>query len=52
MKNNKVIGLLLLVLAMLTIVGMVINNNAYWGVYNYITLIISLFGGIVLLKQK
>ena len=37
---------------MLTVVGMVINNNAYWSAYNYITLIISLLSGIVLLKQK
>jgi len=52
MKNSKLIGLLLLVLAVLTIVCMVINNNACWSVYNYIMFIISLPSGIVLLKQK
>jgi len=52
MKNNKVIGLLLLVLAIFTIAGMVLNNNAYWNIYNYATIIFSLLSGIVLLKQK
>ena len=52
MKNNKIIGLGLLLLAIFTIVGMRANNNDYWRIYNYVTLIFSLWGGIVLLKQK
>ncbi|MCX5700105.1 MAG: hypothetical protein NTZ63_00980 [Candidatus Omnitrophica bacterium] len=52
MKNSKVIGLLLLTLAIFTIVGMVINNSVYWSIYNYATIIFSLLGGFVLLKQK
>lgn len=52
MKINKVIGLLLLVLAIFTIAGMVINNDTYWIVYDYITIILSVIFGIVLLKQK
>ncbi|MBL7069680.1 MAG: hypothetical protein ISS34_07475 [Candidatus Omnitrophica bacterium] len=52
MKNNKVIGLLLLILAISTIVGMVINNAIFWSIYNYATIIFSIISGIVLLKQK
>jgi len=52
MKKNKVIGQLLLVLAIYTIVGMVINNDTYWRIYNYVTLTFSALSGIVLLKQK
>lgn len=52
MKNNKVIGMLLLVLVVFTIVGMVMNNDTYWIVYDYAVIIFSLLSGIVLLKQK
>ncbi|MBU0547383.1 MAG: hypothetical protein KJ710_00485 [Candidatus Omnitrophica bacterium] len=52
MKKNKVIGLLLLVLAISTIIGMIIANETYWNVYNYTTIILSVLSGIVLLKQK
>jgi len=52
MKKNAVIGLLLLVLAIATIVGMIINNDTYWFIYNYVTIIFSVISGIVLLNQK
>ena len=52
MKNNKVIGLLLLILVISTIVGMIINNATFWLIYNYATIILSLLSGIILLKQK
>jgi len=52
MKKNKGIGILLLILTISTIVGMVINNAAYWSIYNYATIIFSVLSGIVLLKQK
>jgi hypothetical protein len=52
MKKNKIIGLLLLVLAIATIAGMVINIDAYWTIYNYAVIIFSLLGGLVLLLQK
>jgi len=52
MKKSKVIGLLLLILAFFTITGMVVNSNAYWRIYNYVTILFSLSGGIVLIKQK
>ena len=52
MKKNKVLGVLLLVLAAGTVVGMVIQKDAYWNIYNYFTIIISVMGGFVLLKQK
>jgi len=50
--NNKVIGFLLLVLAISTVVGMVIVNATYWSVYNYVTIILSVICGVILLKQK
>lgn len=52
MKKDKVIGLLLLIFVPYTIVGMAIASAAYWRIYNYVTIIFSLFSGIVLLKQK
>ncbi len=52
MKKNKVIGQLLLVLAIYTIVGMVINNSTYWFIYNYVTIIFSVLSSIALLRQK
>jgi hypothetical protein len=52
MKPNKLIGTLLLILVVSTIIGMAINNAAYWTVYNYATIILSVIAGIVLLKQK
>jgi len=51
MKKNKIIGLLLLLLAIYTIVGMVINDNTFWLVYNYVTIILSVISGILLLKK-
>ena len=52
MKKNKMIGLLLLLLAFLTIFGTVIQSQAFWTVYNYFTFLLSVIGGIALLKQK
>ena len=52
MKKNKVIGMLLLILAISTIVGMVIKNDTFWLVYNYATIILSVICGIILLKRK
>ena len=52
MRTNKIIGLLLLLLAVFTIVGRVIMNDAYWNIYNYVTIIISAVSGMILLKQK
>ena len=52
MKKNKVIGVLLLVLALYTIAGMIINNNTFWLTYNWVTIIFSAISGINLLKEK
>jgi hypothetical protein len=52
MKKNKVIGKLLLIFAVCTVVGMVLNDNTFWSVYNYVTLAFYVVSGIVLLKQK
>lgn len=51
MKKSKLIGLLLLVYAVYTIVGMVVDDATYWQIYNYVTIIFSVISGIVLLKQ-
>jgi len=50
-KKGKLIGLLLLVFAVYTIVGMVVDDSTYWQIYNYVTLIFSVISGIVLLRQ-
>ncbi len=52
MKKIKVIGLLLLVFAIYTIVGMVLLNDLFWAIYNYVAIIFSVISGIILLKQK
>lgn len=51
MKKSKALGLLLLALAVSTIVGMVVANDAYWQIFNYATIIISVLGGMALLKK-
>ena len=50
--KNKIIGILLIALAILTVAGMIMNNNRFWITYNYIALAISIVGGIALLKDK
>jgi hypothetical protein len=50
MKKNKVIGVLLLVLAVATVAGMVINKDAFWTIYNWTVIVLSVVGGIILLK--
>ena len=52
MNKKKILGLLLLVLAVFTVVGMVIENDAFWAVHNYCTILLSVLSGVVLLKQK
>ena len=52
MKSTKIIGILFFAYAIYTIVGMVLNNDSFWLVYNIVTLIFSISSGIVLLKQK
>ena len=50
MKKNKIIGVLLLVLAVATIAGMVINNDTFWTVYNWTVIVLSVLSGVILLK--
>jgi hypothetical protein len=52
MKKNKVIGALLLILAVYTIAGMIIDNLTYWIIYNCLTISFSVISGIILLKEK
>lgn len=52
MEKQKVIGILLLIFAIYTAVGMIIDDPIYWSIYNYVTLIFSVISGIVLLRQK
>ncbi len=50
--SKKVIGMLLLALAVATVVGMVIKNEDYWTVYNYVVVVLSAVCGTVLLGSK
>ena len=52
MKKNKVIGMLLLILAISTITGMVIENATFWLVYNYATIALSSICSLILLTKK
>lgn len=52
MKTNKIVVLFLLALVITTIVGMILNSDAYWSIYNYGTLLFSVVCIILLLKQK
>lgn len=52
MKQNKIIGVLLLVFTVYTIIGMAVDNADFWSIYNYVTIIFSVLSGVILLKQK
>jgi len=52
MTRNKVIGVLLLILAISTAIGMCIENATFWLNYNYATIILSPICSIILLKKK
>jgi len=52
MKRNKVIGVLLLLLAISTILGVKLNNATYWLTYNYVTVALSIICSYALLRQK
>jgi hypothetical protein len=51
-KKNQLIGVLRLVLAIATVVGMVLADPVYWHIYNYVTLIFCVLGAKELLIQK
>ena len=52
MKKNKVIGILLLILAACTVAGIIINKENYWNIYNYATIIFAVLSGFILLREK
>ena len=52
MKTNKIVVLFLLVLVITTVIGMVLNSDAYWTIHNYGSILLSVICGILLLKQK
>lgn len=52
MNTNKLVVLFLSVLVVTTVIGMVLNNDAYWNIHNYGTILLSVICGILLLKQK
>ena len=52
MKKSKIIGVMLLILAVTTIVGMIVDNVIFWIIYNWATIILSTIGGITLLKEN
>jgi hypothetical protein len=49
---KKILGVLLLLLAAATVVGMMIQNDAFWNIYNYVTFLLTVLGGFALLKTK
>jgi len=51
MKPTKLIGILLLVFAVYTVLGMILKNESFWTVYNYVTLVFSIASGVVLVKK-
>ncbi|HNW39317.1 MAG TPA: hypothetical protein PL125_07115 [Candidatus Omnitrophota bacterium] len=52
MKKSKLIGFLLLIFTVVTIVGMFLDDDFYWQIYNYLTIIFSVCSGVVLIKEK
>jgi hypothetical protein len=52
MKSSKIVALFLLVLVITTVVGMVLDSDAYWNIHNYCTILFSVLCGALLLKQK
>jgi len=52
MSKNKIIGVLLAILAVSTMAGMIIENNTFWLVYNYVTIMFAAIGSLILLKGK
>ena len=52
MKANKIIGVALYLVAIATINGMVIQNEIFWLVYNYVLIFGGIIAGTVLLRAK
>ena len=52
MKNQRLIGWLLLVLAFLVLLGMLLNINIYWFVVDIVVILVCLSSGIILLYKK
>ncbi|MDP8297839.1 MAG: hypothetical protein RAP41_06630 [Candidatus Orphnella occulta] len=51
MKKNKIIGALLLILAVYTIAGMIVASDAFWLIYNFVVIISCVISGILLLRE-
>jgi L-asparagine transporter-like permease len=52
MKNQRLIGWLLLILAFLVLLGMLLKIDIYWFVVDIIVIIVCLTCGIMLLYKK
>ncbi|MFC1589865.1 hypothetical protein ACFL42_00070 [Candidatus Omnitrophota bacterium] len=52
MKKNKVIGVVLLVLAAAVIVGLFVDKTKLWYALDYITIVVCAISGLLLLKEK
>jgi len=50
MKTNKILGILLLLLAISVIIGFTIGNNTWWLVVDVFVIVICGAGGVFLLR--
>lgn len=52
MGRNGKLGIILLLLTAATVTGLILNNNDYWAVYNYVSIVITAVCGFTLVRQK
>ncbi len=52
MNVQKMIAIGLLALVGLTILGMILRDQSYWDVYNYLTILFGLWGAVTLFRQR
>ena len=52
MGRSKRLGVILLVLTAATVAGLILNQDAYWAVYNYASIVVTTVCGFTLIRQK
>jgi len=52
MKHQRLIGLILLIIAFMAIIGMLINNPIYWLIVDVAVIIVCSGSGLYLLRKK
>ena len=51
MKTNKIIGSILIVLAILVVIGLVLKNLNFWYVVDTLMIVVCATSGVILLRQ-